>query len=91
MVRKTVTVRHSFGIHARPAAKIVELCNEFDSDIEIIKEGEPPANAKNILDIMMLAAACGSSLVLTADGSDEEDAIADLAELMESDFGGDTM
>lgn len=91
MVNKTVTIRHSFGIHARPAAKIVELCNEFNSDIEIVKEGEPPANAKNILDIMMLAAACGSSLELRADGDDEEDAIELLAELMESDFGGDEM
>lgn len=86
MVKKIVTIRHSFGIHARPAAKIVELCNGFQSDIDIVKEGEQPANAKNILDIMMLAAACGTSLELRAEGEDEEEAIVKLADLMESDF-----
>lgn len=89
MLIRTVTIRHSFGIHARPAAKIVEMCNDFVSDIEIVKEGEPPANAKNILDIMMLAAACGSTLEVRANGIDEEEVIEKLSELMESDFDSD--
>ncbi len=83
---KTITVRHKFGIHARPAARIVSLCGGFASDIAIVKEGEPPANAKNILDIMMLAAACGSELEIRADGADEDEVILRLGELMESDF-----
>ncbi|MCC8166905.1 MAG: HPr family phosphocarrier protein [Planctomycetes bacterium] len=86
MVRKVVTVKHKYGIHARPAAKIVSLCNGFTSDIEIIKDGEPPANGKNILDIMMLAAASGVSLELRADGPDAEEAIEQLSVMMESDF-----
>lgn len=86
MIKKVVTVRHKYGIHARPAARIVSLCNGFVSDIEIVKEGESPANAKNILDIMMLAAACGSDLELRASGVDEGEAIAQLGQLMESDF-----
>lgn len=85
-VKKTVTIKHKFGIHARPAAKIVSLCNTFASDIEIIKEGEPPANGKNILDIMMLAAAKGVDLEIRANGSDAETAIELLSTLMESDF-----
>lgn len=89
MIKKMVTVKHKFGIHARPAAKIVSLCNTFDSDIEIIKEGEPAANGKNILDIMMLAAACGSDLEIRAEGSDEGAAIEQLASMMESDFETD--
>ena len=84
--KRTVTIRHKFGIHARPAAKIVSLCNTFASDIEIIKDGEPPANGKNILDIMMLAAASGVELEIRASGSDADKAIADLARMMESDF-----
>lgn len=86
MVKRVVTVRHKYGIHARPAARIVSLCTGFASDIQIVKEGEPPANAKNILDIMMLAAACGSQLELRADGEDEQKALDDLALMMESDF-----
>lgn len=86
MLKKIVTVKHKFGIHARPAAKIVSLCNTFDSDIEIVKEGEPAANGKNILDIMMLAAACGVELEIRADGKDEAEAIKQLTTMMESDF-----
>ncbi|MCC8180968.1 MAG: HPr family phosphocarrier protein [Planctomycetes bacterium] len=88
-VKRTVVINHKFGIHARPAAKIVALCNSFSSDIEIIKEGEPPANGKNILDIMMLAAANGARLELRASGPDSEEAIDMLSDLMESDFDTD--
>ncbi|MCL2001400.1 MAG: HPr family phosphocarrier protein [Planctomycetes bacterium] len=88
-IHKTVIVRHKFGIHARPAAKIVSLCNAFTSDIEIVKDGEPPANGKNILDIMMLAAATGVELLIRATGIDAEQAIAQLGEMLESDFDSD--
>jgi phosphotransferase system HPr (HPr) family protein len=89
MITRTITVRHKFGIHARPAAKIVSMCTGFASDVEIVKKGEPPANAKNILDLMMLAAACGEDLELRINGADEEEAMGRLAALMESDFETD--
>ncbi|MCC8191412.1 MAG: HPr family phosphocarrier protein [Planctomycetes bacterium] len=85
-VSRKVTIKHKFGIHARPAARIVSLCNTFPADIEIIKEGEPPANGKNILDIMMLAAAAGVELEIRATGPDAHEAIEQLAAMMESDF-----
>lgn len=91
MVKKNVTVRHSYGIHARPAARIVQLCMTFQSDIKIVKEGETPADAKNILDIMMLAAAVETPLEVRAEGPDEVEAATKLAELLESDFGTDEM
>lgn len=84
--KRTVTINHRFGIHARPAAKIVALCNTFASDIEIVKDGEDPANGKNILDIMMLAAAPGARLELRIKGPDYKEAMAQLAALLESDF-----
>lgn len=84
--KRTVTIKHKFGIHARPAAKIVALSNTFDSEIEVIKAGEPPANAKNILDVMMLAAAPGVKLELRVRGHDAHEAVERLAALMESDF-----
>lgn len=86
MIKRVVTVKHKFGIHARPAAKIVGLCNGFASDIQIIKDGEPPASGKNILDIMMLAAASGTDLELRIDGPDAEEAMTQLVTMMESDF-----
>jgi phosphotransferase system HPr (HPr) family protein len=86
MAKNIVTVKHKYGIHARPAAKIVSLCNSFAAEIEIVKEGEPPANGKNILDIMMLGAASGAALELRVKGPDAADAIARLSELLESDF-----
>lgn len=87
--KRTVVIKHKFGIHARPAAKIVALCNTFSSDIEILKEGEQPANGKNILDIMMLGAASGAALELTIRGDDAEVAADKLSALLESDFHTD--
>ena len=84
--KRIVTIKHKYGIHARPAAKIVALSNTFKSEIEVIKDGEPPANAKNILDIMMLAAANGVSLELRIRGDDAPEAMEKLAALLESDF-----
>lgn len=86
MERRVVTIKHKYGIHARPAAKIVALSNTFSSEIEVVKDGEPPANAKNILDVMMLAAAPGVSLELRIRGEDASEAMEKLALLMESDF-----
>jgi phosphocarrier protein len=84
--KRVVTIRHRFGIHARPAAKIVAMCNTFSADVEIVKEGEEPANGKNILDVMMLAAAPGVKLELRVNGDDAVAALERLAALMESDF-----
>ena len=84
--KRKVTINHKYGIHARPAAKIVALSNTFKSDIEVVKDGEQPANAKNILDIMMLAAANGVTLELRVKGDDAHEAMEKLAALLESDF-----
>ncbi len=86
MEKRIVTIKHKYGIHARPAAKIVALSNTFSSDIEVVKEGEPPANAKNILDVMILTAAPGCSRELRIRGEDASEARVKLAVLMESDF-----
>lgn len=85
-LRRTVRVQHKFGIHARPAAKIVSLCGGFACDVQIVKKGEPEANGKNILDIMMLAAAKGDELEIRAKGADAETALDQLATMIESDF-----
>ncbi|MBN2714159.1 MAG: HPr family phosphocarrier protein [Planctomycetes bacterium] len=85
-VSETVTLTNRYGLHARPAALFVELCNRFSSEVEVCKDGMQ-VNGKNILDIMMLGAEPGSNLTLNANGSDAEEAVKQLVELVKSNFG----
>ncbi len=63
------------GIHARPAGALVKEAAKFASDIKI-KKGEKSGDAKRIFAVMGLAAKCGEEIVITADGTDEDAAIA---------------
>ena len=88
MQRQTITVVNKLGIHARPAAKIVKLASGFTAEVEIVKDGMA-VNGKSIMGVMMLAAECGSSITLRANGADEAAAVAALVELVASGFGED--
>lgn len=81
-----VTIRNRYGLHARPAAKFVELCNRFTSDVHVHKDGVR-VNGKNILDIMTLGAAPGSELSIRVEGVDATDSAAAIRELFETNFG----
>jgi phosphocarrier protein len=83
---RTVQLTNKYGLHARPAALFVELCNRFASEVEVRKD-EVSVNGKNILDIMMLGAETGTQLIINATGPDAEATISQLAELIESNFG----
>lgn len=82
----SVTLRNRYGLHARPAALFVELCNKFESSVAVTKDSTR-VNGKNILDIMMLGAEPGSTLHLNIDGPDAEAAAQELSQLVESNFG----
>ena len=86
MIERQVTVVNSLGLHARPAAQLVRLASTFESDVELVKDGVP-VNSKSIMGVMMLAAECGSVLVVRTDGADAEAAAAAMAELIASGFG----
>ncbi len=86
MTEQTATIVNPLGLHARPAAQLVKLANTFACDIELIKDGVP-VNGKSIMGVMILAAECGSSVVIRATGSDEAAAVAALVELVRSGFG----
>lgn len=86
MIEREATIVNQEGLHARPAAKIVRLASQFDSDIEIAKDGLG-VNGKSIMGVMMLAAECGSSITIRADGHDAERAVEALAKLVASGFG----
>jgi phosphocarrier protein len=86
MTEQAVTIVNPLGLHARPAAQLVKLANTFICEIELVKDGTP-VNGKSIMGVMILAAECGSSILIRANGSDEAAAVAALVELVSSGFG----
>jgi phosphocarrier protein len=86
MMRKTVTVINKLGLHARPSALLVRAATKFRSDFHIEKDGTT-VNGKSIMGVMMLAAECGSTLDLIADGVDEEYLITEISEMISGGFG----
>ncbi len=86
MIEREATIVNLEGLHARPAARIVRLASTFDSEIEICKDGFG-VNGKSIMGVMMLAAECGSSITIKADGPDAERAVEALAQLVADGFG----
>jgi phosphocarrier protein HPr len=86
VIEREATIVNQEGLHARPAARIVRLANSFVAEIELAKDGLV-VNGKSIMGVMMLAAECGSSIVIRANGPDAEQAVEALAELVASGFG----
>ena len=86
MVERTVQILNKNGLHARPAAEIVKLAAKYKSEITISRDGTE-VNGKSIMGVMMLAAECGASIVLRADGDDAEQALDAIAALIANKFG----
>ena len=86
MVERTVQILNKNGLHARPAAEIVKLAAKYKSEITISRDGTE-VNGKSIMGVMMLAAECGASIVLRAEGEDAEQAIEAIAGLIANKFG----
>lgn len=83
---KEVEIKNKLGLHARPAAKLVQVANRFSSDI-MVKSGDDEVNAKSIMGILMLAAAQGSRLKIRVRGADAVSALGAIAQLVEDKFG----
>jgi phosphocarrier protein len=79
-----VMIKNKAGLHARPSSLFVQTATEFDSDI-LVKCDKEEVNGKSIMGLMLLAAEQGRTLVLTADGPDEEQALEALRKLIEVD------
>lgn len=86
MQEKTLTVRNKLGLHARPAAMMVQTASRFKSKIKIFKDDQE-VDGKSIMGLMTLAAAVGSPLRIVAEGEDEMQATEALARLVETGFG----
>ena len=88
MVQKNTVVINRAGLHARPAALIVQTASQFDSTI-FIEMGSEKINAKSIMGILTMGAGYNTEVVLTADGPDEQGALDALLALFESRFEED--
>jgi len=94
MKEAKVVVNNKVGLHARPAALFVQTASKFQSEINVSchdpKENKlRTANAKSILGILTLGGFQGIENTIKADGGDENEAVAALAELVKNNFGED--
>ena len=85
-MRKTVKVANKMGLHARPSALLVRAATKYRSEF-YIKKDDMTINGKSIMGVMMLAAECGSTIELIADGVDEEYLIEEISEMITKGFG----
>ncbi|MCK7546931.1 HPr family phosphocarrier protein [Marinobacter koreensis] len=86
MIRRPVTIINKLGLHARATAKLVATASNFDSSLRIARN-DREVDAKNIMQVMMLAASQGTEVELIAEGPDEEEAVEALVELIDDYFG----
>jgi len=86
MIKKQAKIINKLGLHARAAAKLVTLASSFKSEIQVGLNGKQ-INGKSIMGVMMLAAAQGFTIELTVSGTDEEQAMEALLDLINTRFG----
>jgi len=85
MFSKEVVVQNQVGLHARPATFFIQRANEFKSSVWIEKD-DRKVNAKSLLGVLSLGITKGTKINVLADGADEQEAVAVLVELVDSNF-----
>ncbi|HAI70405.1 MAG TPA: HPr family phosphocarrier protein [Gammaproteobacteria bacterium] len=85
-MKQTLTIVNKLGLHARAAAKLVQLASQFESDIQV-KRQQRQVNGKSIMGVMFLAASKGTLIELIVQGADEAAAMAELSGLIQGGFG----
>lgn len=86
MPSKELTLINKLGLHARAAAKFVNLASGFESEVTISRNGKT-VNGKSIMGVMMLAASCGTTIEVNATGNDAEQALQQIEQLVQDRFG----
>lgn len=81
MIEKKVTITNETGLHARPAASLVQFVKNFPGEVELIKDGKV-ANAKSIFNVMSLGISKGTEIIVRLDGDNEEENINKLVEFI---------
>ena len=85
MVSRSVTIQNNVGLHARPATFFIQKANSYKCSIWVEKE-DCRVNAKSLLGVLSLGIVKGTTITLIADGSDENEAVSGLVDLVNSGF-----
>jgi phosphotransferase system HPr (HPr) family protein len=85
MISKNLTILNKLGLHARAAAKLVALSNNFESEIILVKDNKS-ADARSIMKLLMLSASKGSVLEVNITGKDQKEAMDSIEELFLTGF-----
>lgn len=86
MIRQDVEIINKLGLHARASTKLTQTASQYASEVWIERSGRR-VNAKSIMGVMMLAASKGSTVILEAEGKDEQAAMEALVALINNRFG----
>lgn len=82
----TLTIVNKLGLHARASAQFVKLASQFKSEINVTYD-DTTVNGKSIMGLLTLAASCGTSVTLSANGPDEDESLTALQKLFAERFG----
>ncbi len=88
MIETELIIRNQLGLHARACALFVKTAARYQSNV-LVSRDDLEVNGKSIMGVMMLAAEEGSTILVRADGPDEQAALSALSELVEGRFGGE--
>lgn len=83
MTKKPITIKIPSGLEARPVALLVQVASQYESEI-YVEYGEKKVNAKSIMGMMTLGLAAGEAVVVSAEGTDEEEAILNIEKYLSS-------
>ncbi|BFL72506.1 MULTISPECIES: HPr family phosphocarrier protein [Anaerococcus] len=83
MAERNVVIKNETGLHARPAASLVQFVKNYPGDVKIIKDGKE-ANAKSIFNVMSLGIAKGTEIKLIVEGEDEDKFADELVEFIDN-------
>ena len=85
MLSQEITIVNRLGLHARAAAQLVRMANEYPCDIHLDKDGQV-SNAKSGMEVLMLGATAGTSIKISVDGEKEDEALKAIVALFEARF-----
>lgn len=86
MIRRPIKLVNRLGLHARAASKLVQTAGAYDSEVWL-EHDDKRVNAKSLMGVLLLAAPCGTELVLEISGADESEAADALERLVADRFG----
>jgi phosphocarrier protein len=85
-IDREIQVINKLGLHARASAQLVKLATTYRSDVRLVR-GNQSVDGKNIMGVMMLAAACGTQITVSAIGDDADEVVDKISTLFSSRFG----